>query len=175
MDRFRYILIAILVLVVSGCSTGPSRPFISKTKGLQMVSSTSDLDTAYVKDHGSNERICAERLGDVAEGRSSGVGFGFGSESVKEDSGSTAVALGGRNPAVLITRELMYRACELSINLNLTKEETLKVYYKFLDATLEVSKTQTGNGNQVVTSGTTGSTSLSSSSSSSSSSSGDNW
>jgi len=53
--------------------------------------------------------------------------------------------MAGRTPAVLMTRELFYRACEFSLNFGLTKQEALDLYNKTLDAVTQVWATEAGN------------------------------
>jgi hypothetical protein len=60
------------------------------------------------------------------------------------------VALGGRDPAVLIAREMLYRACELSINLNLNTADALRLHRDVLDAIVKVSGVQTGTGSSAL-------------------------
>jgi hypothetical protein len=47
---------------------------------------------------------------------------------------------------VLISRELMYRACELSLNINADTALTLQIYERFLRSLEEIAKHQTGAG-----------------------------
>ena len=44
--------------------------------------------------------------------------------------------LGGRTPAVLMTREWFFRSCEFSRNYNLTKQEAYQLYLKTLAAVM---------------------------------------
>ena len=65
---------------------------------------------------------------------------------VSDEATQGSLSLGGRNPAVLITRELMYRACELSNNLNLSTPETLKLYRDVMNVIVQISSAQSGTG-----------------------------
>ena len=67
-------------------------------------------------------------------------------KSIGEDVSRGAMSLGGRNPGVLIAHELLYRACELSLNLNADSALTLKIYERFLQSLELVVKAQTGTG-----------------------------
>ena len=51
------------------------------------------------------------------------VPAGAGSVSIGDQESIGSMTMGGRSPAVLITSELLYRACEFSNNFNLDKDE----------------------------------------------------
>ena len=142
----RFISISLMALFLTACATGPSEPYRHQINGTHFTYKTSDLQSAYMKENSNPVRYCADRMADVADSRDVKFGIGFGAEETSDGAGESAVGLGGRNPAVLITRELLYRACEISINHNLSKEETLEVYYRFLNAAIDISKTQTSQG-----------------------------
>ena len=87
----------------------------------------------------SNERHCRAPDPDftVQAGENITLGATLPSgdaDSVGLGSTQTATTLGGRTSSVLITRELMYRACELSSNINADSEGTLAIYKSFIDA-----------------------------------------
>ncbi len=69
-------------------------------------------------------------------------------EGIGEKSGSDIMALGGRTPLVLISRELMYRACEFTTNQKLSKVDAMKVYQDFLRTIVALSKVKEMNGTQ---------------------------
>ena len=69
-----------------------------------------------------------------------------GAKSIGGEKHQESIALGGRNPAVLITRELLYRACELSMNLNADSAGTLAIYREFLDIAQRIAATQKQEG-----------------------------
>lgn len=53
--------------------------------------------------------------------------------------------MAGRTPAILMTRELFFRACEFSQNYKLNKDEALTLYNKTLDTIATVWATEAGN------------------------------
>ena len=65
-------------------------------------------------------------------------------------------ALGGRSPAVLISREIMYRTCELYVNGRMSKEESISIFKSSLDRVVEVTKAQIAQGTTTQISGTVG-------------------
>jgi hypothetical protein len=71
------------------------------------------------------------------------LNFGGGSPE-KEHSGSSSsgAEMLGRSPAVLAARDIMYRACELIGNLNLTPEQATVVYTDSLKIAASILKTE---------------------------------
>ncbi len=149
--KFQRFTIILMISFITGCAIAPSiEPTVSDFKGIHIYSTTADQQSTIMKDHNSTERFCLARGADVADTESAGVGASFGinskNESLTDGSSRGAVTLGGRNPAVLITRELMYRTCEIIMNLNLTKEESLKLFAETLNASVTISQNQTNSG-----------------------------
>ena len=118
-------------------------------KGLDLVVEDASRKTTILKDKDSLERFCRSPNPDFASGQTSAVSLGLGhGPSVGSSSGAMIDSLGGRSPALLITRELMYRACELALNLDANADLSKEIYWKFL-ATIELAiKSQTGTGVQ---------------------------
>jgi hypothetical protein len=69
-----------------------------------------------------------------------------GGRGIGQDASEGALALGGRNPEVLVAREFMYRACELALNINADAKTTRDIYTKFLQAIKDIAQSQTGTG-----------------------------
>ncbi len=139
-----------IVIAVSGCSSKQTQPSLLERNGIDVISSSSDAQMTFIKQHGNVERYCAARQSDVADTSSTGISFGAGtigdSANVSDGSSQGALSLGGRDPAVLIVREIMYRACELSMNLNADPQTTIDIYLKFMDVMKDIADNQKGNG-----------------------------
>ena len=157
------LLIALaLAGLFSGCSVATPAPTISQIErsGLDVVLVGEGQRAAFFKDGGTFERFCAAPESDVADVYGSGVSLGASEGSIEEALGfsrsESAVALGGRNPATLLTRELLYRACEMSLNINADGPTTEAIYDRFLKAILEITAQQKsgGSGTAAVASGT---------------------
>ena len=150
MRTIKPVFALILVLMSTSCVMMPPQPRVENLGAVKAVTSTSDIQVTIVKPHGDPERYCAARPGDVADTRSVGGSLGASAastgEGISEESSQGALALGGRSPAVLIVREMMYRACELSLNLNAGSDQTLKIYKMFMDEMKEITSKQTGAG-----------------------------
>jgi hypothetical protein len=150
-SKNRLALILSTLFVVTGCSVSPPKPGITASlSGMTIYSTTSDMQSSFLKSHNSEEHFCDARMSDVADTESASVGLGVSvigkSESVNEGTSRGAVSLGGRSPAVLITRELMYRTCEMVMNLNLDKKEALALYIQTLNLVKSVAQSDTAVG-----------------------------
>jgi hypothetical protein len=136
----RIALTIICICILSACAASPPSPHVHNQDGLTIVSTTADVEGLIIKERSSQEQMCAGRMVNVSD--TSDVSLGVSqlttAESIGESSG--AISLGGINPAVHMTSELMYRACELSLNLNLDDEGSLKIYNKVLSAIVSISE-----------------------------------
>jgi hypothetical protein len=108
--------------------------------GLQVLTVPEGQRVMLIKSPDDVERVCSPRESDegmsVSEGLSLSVPTGAGSVGVGESVGDQAVALGHPTAIVQLARELLFRACELSLNLNANAAETRDIYERFL-TTLE--------------------------------------
>ncbi len=156
--KFYGFLSLIFALMLSGCGTFDVLTSADKKnkdhhlyerQGIDILVESSSLKTTVIKDKDSLERICRSPNPDFASGQSSGVSVGLSQgPTIGASSGAMIDSLGGRSPAVLITRELMYRACELTLNLQATPDLSKEIYWRFL-TTIELAiKNQTGAGSQ---------------------------
>lgn len=151
----RFILLLAAFTAISGCTTAPPRPNVmDSVGGIKIYSSTSDLQFSFLKERTSNEYFCDSRPSDVAD--TSGVSIGLSAsmpgarEGVSGGSSRGAVDLGGRSPAVLITREMMYRACEMIMNLHLNKKEALELYMETLRSVVKVAEFDGNSGSSPI-------------------------
>ncbi len=149
-------LVSASSLLHGGCSpllTPAPETSLIERDGVSVIVEVPSDKTAMIKTHGHMDRFCASRSTDFAEGGSVGVGLGLGYGGAKEETSVSSsvneLALGGRNPAVLIVRELMYRACEMTTNINATAEQTIAVYRNFLEHADTIAATQVGLGSSV--------------------------
>ncbi len=133
-----YLIIGTALLLLSGCAATIPKPEKIQTSGINSLITTADHQVAYLKTLGDLQRMCGARPTDSVATDNSGVTLGFSqlsqTESIGTSSGRGELALGGRSPAVLITRELLYRACELTNNLNMNEKTSIDVYKMFLES-----------------------------------------
>lgn len=141
-------------LALSGCAAlqPPPEGKIFERGGVSMVVIPGGSRETYFSDPKALERHCRAPSPDVSITSSDGFSLGLpspagrGGKAVSEDDSTGALALGGRSPAVLISRELLYRACELASNLNLPPDQTLRLFRDVMDVVLKLSAVQTGTG-----------------------------
>lgn len=106
--------------------------------GLQVFTVPEGERVMLIKSPDDVERVCSPRESDEGLSVSEGLSFALPSGgSVGEEVGDRAVGLSHPTAIVLLARELLYRACELSLNLDADAEETRAIYERFL-TTLEV-------------------------------------
>ena len=150
-------ILSLFMMLLSGCvmDDSPSTKEIVRS-GIDLIVMDEGSKVTYIKDNQTVERFCASREIDSVKTFSQGVGLGVATgvtqESISEEDGSGSVALGGRSPAVLITREMMFRACELALNLNLDSEKTIEIYKMFLEYTNKLIKNEHDQGSGVAVS-----------------------
>ena len=148
MRAFSLLTVAVLL---SNCAYGSH--FISSYQpddSFIMHSYSDDLQNAFLKTRPSQTKLCLEPSPDVA--LSSGGGLNAATplgDSIGLTETSKATSLGGRSDMTLVTRELMYRACELSLNTNASPAETISIYETFLstlnDVTANIAKAQSAH------------------------------
>ena len=141
------------VFLFSACSsTMPHQPHTASFGGLIIHTTTEEAETNLIKSPEDLHKYCAARESDAVSAPQSGFSLGFGLGATKEDisntSGGAALSLGGRDPLVLITREFMYRVCELSLNHNLSKEETIALYKYFTDKLIAIAPLTKDDGSE---------------------------
>lgn len=142
-------------LLLSACSGGflGSAPAtqLFKRDGIDIISESASRRETFFKDRNTTERFCRAPGPDFAVTASEGVSIAVpGGQSVGEDAGKGALGLGGRNPEVLLAREMLFRACELSLNINADPKTTRDIYERFLQSIEKIATSQTGTGSSGV-------------------------
>lgn len=140
------VVIAMLPLMAS-CTALPKADVkdISSSK-VAMVSNTAEATASVFHIGAERAHYCASNSPDATLSTSSATGFsisflnfGGGSpESNESSSSSSGDEMMGRTPAVLAARDIMYRACELIGNLNLTEQQSLAMYSESLKAATSI-------------------------------------
>jgi hypothetical protein len=121
----------VIALTISGCENLLSPPqdraklLDVPGSGAKVVTYTGSLRGAYFLNKPAKSKYCAEPPPDVAlntlrtiaaKGKAEVTGKGSGEASFDSTVTSDAIELAGRTQMILLTRELLYRLCELSIN-----------------------------------------------------------
>jgi hypothetical protein len=132
MLRNTRIVIFILAILLAGCGITPKER-ITKHDEILIIQALPGERMVIIKtDSDAYHRFCTPVNSDVAYTESQSVGVKHSGENIGESSNEGVVSLGGRDAAVLILRELTYRACELSNNINANIKESKSIYSQFL-------------------------------------------
>lgn len=152
----RPILIACSACLLIGCSSLPSASdgrseSLIDRQGVDVVAADAGRQLTYFKDQGSQERFCHTPPPDFSRTAGSGTSVGLptlagGTAGIGSNLSKGSIDLGGRDPIVLISRELLYRACELATNTNADPATEREIYNKFLATLIEIAKSHTGQG-----------------------------
>ena len=118
-----------------------------------LISSSAAVSSGLLRDSDDIKHYCASVAPDatfnetVSEGASISM-FNFGRSSPEKEvvsDGIKETQMVGRTPAVLVSREILYRVCELTGNRSLTNEETLKLYEKSIEAIVQLASQEMAN------------------------------
>lgn|GEM_PF-2389406 len=131
-----------VLLLLVGCTHFEPTPQFSKLEGEGVISHTASVSGISAVKRNSDYLLCKEPPPDAVFTQEASEGFSFSlisnstagedsGESIEEHSGE--LEMQGRTPAVLITRELMYRLCEMTRSHNLQADDITKLYDKTLD------------------------------------------
>lgn len=132
--------------LLSGCGTirgtsGTTMQLVDRN-GVDMIAAPAGHVSMAIKDATSAERICGGRMPDAI--MDSSMALSLPIKGVGVGSSNTDLALGGRNPQVLIIRELLYRLCEITLNSNLPPNEVVGLYKDTLPMVSLALKTSMG-------------------------------
>ena len=143
------VMVAALLLASCAKLYSPT-PIVTDVKENTAISSTAGLSHVFVRNDGTRSITCSQPPPDAAfdqaESGSVGLSISFGgNEKAGEEESSSELEMSGRTPAVLMSRELFYRACEFSMNFKLNKGEATTLYMKTLDSVTKVWAVEAGN------------------------------
>ncbi len=130
-NLFRSGLLLSLGVLLPSCASYRPDPYVNRIRGDVALTSTADVSHALLIETPSGRKVCVQPPADASFNAKSKEGtdiaiiaFGGnqdGKEERQDDTGEHQFE--GRTPSVLITREVLYRLCELSMNQDLSKEE----------------------------------------------------
>lgn len=137
-----------IIVSISGCSGMPvaTATDTMKVGGLELVSKTAEQEVIIFRTPDDKERFCIAPYPDAVPTFGDGVTLSLPGRSIGDTNNIGADVLGGRSPSTLITRELLYRSCELAMNYQLDKGEAQALYRDTLSAIVKITTSQTGNG-----------------------------
>ena len=111
--------------------------------GLEVITVPEGQRVMLIKSPDDVERVCSPRESDEGFSVSEGLQLSLpGTEggAIGEQAGAQAVPLAHPTTIVLLARELLFRACELSLNLDADAAETRAIYERFLVTVESVAK-----------------------------------
>ena len=141
-----------IIFSIAGCSssTPVSKVINMRSDKVAIVSNSAETTSTLYQSATNKSYYCSSNAPDSTFSSSrendfsvSFLNFGGGSpESDNSSSSSSGDEMLGRSPAVLAARDIMYRACELIGNLNLTPEQATVVYTDSLKIAASILKTE---------------------------------
>lgn len=146
----------VIAFSISGCSTYSPKPYLSKVGNAEVITSTADLSSTLV----NKNYVCLQPSADATFSASNSDGinilnFGKNSDGVSDSNNQNGAEMTGRTPAVLLSRELMYRLCEIGNNHSLSKDEMIKLYAKNLELIKAISLSEAKQTTISISSGLT--------------------
>lgn len=152
---FQNLVKGLACLSLGGCIglSGHKAPAVTSADGLYIASYPADHRGSIIWNNpNGSEWVCAQSQPDVDQTRSDGIALDDGAigSTLGFNDSTGAVSLGGRSPSVLMTRDLLYRACELSANTGQDPERAIAIYERFLTIIETVANAQTESGTQPI-------------------------
>ena len=151
-NKTRIIGATAIIFSIAGCSstTPLSKVVDMRSDKVAIVSNSAETTSALYQSATNKSYYCSSNAPDSTFSSSrendfsvSFLNFGGGSpESDNSSSSSSGDEMLGRSPAVLAARDIMYRACELIGNLNLTPEQATVIYTDSLKIAASILKTE---------------------------------
>ena len=149
--EYKKVTFILSLLLLSGCVSAPGsntrNVHYQARSGVDTLLMPAEYREVYFNGGETGDKHCRAPGPDFTVQASDGGSVGGSlmqgtKDSLGISSGESALTLGGRSPEVLLARELLYRACELSLNTNANSQQATDIYYRFLDAVVQLSKHQ---------------------------------
>lgn len=147
-----FALLCLALPVLGGCSQIGLGKAVNETQsigGIELLLQSPEHRVVVFKTPDDVEKICAAPQPDAVSTNSEGFTVNVQGEGLGGEQGTGAGILGGRDGAVLITRDLLYRTCEISLNYKLGKDEALALYRETLVAIQKISLGQSGGSRAI--------------------------
>jgi hypothetical protein len=126
--------LVLLALTASCAPLSHEAPHVAPLEAGTLISRGASSTGIFYLDPEDRSIICTQPPPDAALdlGQSWSFGLSFlnfgGKDSESDEENSDKVEMQGRTPALLMSRELLYRFCEFSRNHKVSKEEALDLY-----------------------------------------------
>ncbi len=131
-------------------------PQVSPVLSEHILSTTASISNTLVLDRNTSFVTCTGPPPDASfsQGEQASISalISGNDDKASEGEDSEEAGLKGRSPAVLLSREMFFRACEFSRNYQLTKDEALQLYMQTLGAVVTNFENETGGAKAVTVS-----------------------
>jgi len=151
-NKTRIIGATAIIFSITACSssTPVSKVINMRSDKVAIVSNSAETTSTLYQSAINKSYYCSSNAPDSTFSTSKAFDFSvsllnFGGGSPQKEhlgSSSSGAEMLGRSPAVLAARDIMYRACELIGNLNLTPEQATVVYTDSLKIAASILKTE---------------------------------
>ena len=143
----KFIYLLLCMMLIAACASKQQKADLSNvmvsSEGVSLISNHPEIINTYIKQQNVQSVYCLEPDPDIAAGFGSSLSLNASDEKSKATlSGSeqeSLISTGGLSPMVLVIRELMYRACELSMNTNANQQQSIAIYQNFLNTIENIS------------------------------------
>ena len=148
---FKIALSATMIATAIACSSvSVPRPKKTDIKSGHILTTMASQGHILVMDPDDDFIVCSAPHPDAAFDQADGGDLNVALVTTGNDQGAVSensqeLELSGRSPALLISRELMFRACEFSHNQKLTKAEALDLYKTTLSGIMNVWSVEAEN------------------------------
>jgi hypothetical protein len=150
----RILLFILSSLALSACAVPPRAIITQVAKDERsFITSSAETSTTYLKTSDDNHHYCAGVSPDAtySESKSGGFSLNFlnlggaspSNEAFSEENSGDEMV--GRTPALLLAREIFYRACEMSENAGLNSDQQLDLFLRSMDMAVDLLKNETQN------------------------------
>ena len=138
---FKVISCSLSALLLAGCAGFLPKGEMTGFTQEGVLFASPSLGTTLVRDPSNHKKICMGRGADGLFETSESANFSISlvsvantkGDSVGETDNTGEEEMMGRTPAVLLARELFYRACEFTNNAQLDKKESVKIFNSVLN------------------------------------------
>ena len=151
-----------LLAVFPGCATNAFQSAIdtASSNGVDIVTRNPELDAVAIAAAGTGTQFCFSPETDAIPidnfGLSTTVkvappGADLGNGSLSASGGAGSISLGGVTPGVLISREILFRTCEFTINQQLDQAAATDLFKSVLAQVVSIAENDTAQGSKSVT------------------------
>ena len=138
---FKASFCSLSALFLVGCAGFLPKADIEQFPKEGVLFSSPSVNSTIVQDPKNHRKICMGRGADALFETSESGDFKIsvisvantGGDEAKETDNAGEEEMMGRTPAVLLARELFYRACELTNNAQLNRKEAIKIFNSVLN------------------------------------------